>query len=320
MLTLVWAAVPSLGPVGVAEQATQEVRSQELVRAITALQDTPGRSRVTGTAGAIAGREVVRQKLQSYGLQPERWPFEVRHPFNHGAPAQGVNLVLRLGPSEGKALVLVAHLDTKAAEDADSAAQAGWHWATDPAPGADDNGSGAAVLLEVARVLAGRQASLHRPILLVWSDAEELATIASDSFMGNYGGQALADRLMLQGEPVAAALSIDMLLHARPYGALLRLYSDGRAASSDLALVLALCAQRFSPQVVVDLRISPGFTWSDHGAFWALGQGGLLLIEDDYHHPRYHQPTDHYAGPDDLYGIEQVLWATRFVVAATLLY
>ena len=320
MLTLVCAAVPALGPVEAAEQATQEVRSAQLVRAITALQSTPGRSRVTGTAGAIAARELLRRKLESYGLQAERWPFVVRHPFDKGALAQGVNVVQRLGPSEGRALVLVAHLDTKAAEDAKSAAQAGWHWATDPAPGADDNASGAAALLEVARVLAGRQSRLRRPVLLVWTDAEELATIAADSFMGNYGGQFLAEELMRRGEPVAAALSIDMLLHPRPYGALLRLYSDGRAASSDLALVLALCAQRFSPQVVVDLRISPGFTWSDHGAFWALGQGGLLLIEDDYHHPRYHRPTDRYVGPDALYGIEQVLWATRFIVAATLIY
>ncbi len=49
----------------------------------------------------------------------------------------------------------------------------GWRPAIDPAPGADDNATGAAALLEYARVLAADRASLRMPIVLAFFDGEE---------------------------------------------------------------------------------------------------------------------------------------------------
>lgn len=50
---------------------------------------------------------------------------------------------------------------------------AGWRPAVDPAPGADDNGTGVAALLEYARILAADRASLRMPIVLAFFDGEE---------------------------------------------------------------------------------------------------------------------------------------------------
>jgi len=49
----------------------------------------------------------------------------------------------------------------------------GWNPATDPAPGADDNATGTAALLEYARILGGDRASLRMPIVLAFFDGEE---------------------------------------------------------------------------------------------------------------------------------------------------
>jgi len=49
----------------------------------------------------------------------------------------------------------------------------GWRPAIDPAPGADDNATGTAALLEYARVLAADRASLRMPIVLAFFDGEE---------------------------------------------------------------------------------------------------------------------------------------------------
>lgn len=49
----------------------------------------------------------------------------------------------------------------------------GWRPAIDPAPGADDNATGTAALLEYARILAAERASLRMPIVLGFFDGEE---------------------------------------------------------------------------------------------------------------------------------------------------
>ncbi len=49
----------------------------------------------------------------------------------------------------------------------------GWRPAVDPAPGADDNATGTAALLEYARILAADRASLRMPIVLAFFDGEE---------------------------------------------------------------------------------------------------------------------------------------------------
>jgi hypothetical protein len=49
----------------------------------------------------------------------------------------------------------------------------GWRPALDPAPGADDNATGTAALLEYARILAADRASLRMPVVLAFFDGEE---------------------------------------------------------------------------------------------------------------------------------------------------
>src|SRR5687767_1858379 len=67
----------------------------------------------------------------------------------------------------GGAGMICAHFDSTANRTR------GWNPATDPAPGADDNATGTAALLEYARILAADRASLRMPIVLAFFDGEE---------------------------------------------------------------------------------------------------------------------------------------------------
>ena len=67
----------------------------------------------------------------------------------------------------GGAGMICAHFDSTANRTP------GWRPAVDPAPGADDNGTGTAALLEYARILAADRAALRMPIVLAFFDGEE---------------------------------------------------------------------------------------------------------------------------------------------------
>jgi peptidase M28-like protein len=67
----------------------------------------------------------------------------------------------------GGAGMICAHYDSTANRTP------GWRPALDPAPGADDNATGTAALLEYARILSADRASLRMPIVLAFFDGEE---------------------------------------------------------------------------------------------------------------------------------------------------
>ena len=77
----------------------------------------------------------------------------------------------------------------------------GWNPATTAAPGADDNGTGTAALLEYARVLAQERASLRQRIVLAFFDGEELFFKGSLAYLGSLDTP----------PPYAAVINIDMV-------------------------------------------------------------------------------------------------------------
>jgi Peptidase family M28 len=106
---------------------------------------------------------------------------------DHQTAYQGIPLlnILVTVPPEGPARegflggvgLLCAHYDSTANRTA------GWKPATDPAPGADDNGTGTAALLELARILAADRTSLNHPVVLAFFDGEELFFKGSAAYL-----------------------------------------------------------------------------------------------------------------------------------------
>jgi Zn-dependent M28 family amino/carboxypeptidase len=112
------------------------------------------------------------------------------------------NVIARFGPSGGSRIVLCAHWDTRpfCDQDPDSSHR------LDPVPGANDGGSGVAVLLEVAELMKVKPPPVG--VDLVFFDGEDQGQ-ATHSEEFSLGARAYATRLSqgpAEGRPIAAFL------------------------------------------------------------------------------------------------------------------
>jgi len=238
------------------------------------------RSPFSGQHHLAAVEGFVEKEFESYGLHVESdFFFYGRKSFR--------NIVARLrGQPGGPLVILGAHID-----------------AVEGSPGADDNGSGVAVLLEAARLLASSR--LRSRVLFCAFNLEELNMIGSTAF---------ARKLKAAGERVAGMISLEMVGYADsrpgsqkyPVG-LAPHYPDrgdfigviGNWSSS--ALLRKFSAQmRQVPNLPVETLSMPGKGWlipavrlSDHSPFWDLGYPALMVTDTSfYRNPNYHAHGD----------------------------
>jgi glutaminyl-peptide cyclotransferase len=141
--------------------------SGELAFEHVAAQDAFG-PRWTGTDAWRQTGDYIGDRLQSFGWAVESQAFIYRGKDSNGPERQVRNIIGRLGQTgEGgdPYIIIGAHYDTRIYADKDPENP------TAPVPGANDGGSGVGVLLELARVLGGRQANIE--IWLAFFDAED---------------------------------------------------------------------------------------------------------------------------------------------------
>jgi len=151
-------------------------------------------------------------------------------------------------------------------------------------PGADDNASGVAVLLEVAELL--RAAPLRRGVLFAAFGGEE---------QGLFGSSACADIAAAEGWPIDLVLNLDMIAFqdpARPKHIVVEYDQGNRHPGNDAA------AQAFGllmAQAAVDytnLTVEHTDIWnSDYIPFEAKGYACIGVYEAG-HNPAYHKTTD----------------------------
>lgn len=147
------------------------------------------------------------------------------------------------------------------------------------APGADDNASGTAAVLEAARVLAAFP--LDFTVRFIAFSAEE---------WGLYGSRAYATAARQAGESIVGVINLDMIAFAD-------------AMPEDLQIIVnpasGWLADRFLDAAAnygvlgATKTVDASFVYSDHAPFWDSGYPALLAIEDDpLNNPYYHQTTD----------------------------
>jgi hypothetical protein len=160
--------------------------------------------RIPGTPGHRVIAEWIASECQRLGAVVERQAFRDSLP---GRRLELVNLIAHYGPQGGRRIALVAHWDSRpwSDQDPDSAHQA------DPVPGANDGGSGVAVLLEVAELLHRRQPAIG--VDLVFVDGEDQGR-ASQPAEYCLGSKAYAAQFRNGGNPATrpvAAFVFDMV-------------------------------------------------------------------------------------------------------------
>ncbi len=182
----------------------------------------------------------------------------------------------------------------------------GAHYDTVPGcPGADDNASGVAVLLELARRFAGaRPARTLRFVAFVNEEPPYFQTEAMGSFQ-------YARRARARGEAIAAMLSLESLgwyseaEGSQQYPVPFAFFYPRRA--DFVGFVGNFPSRALVRQVVGTFRrhamlpseavAAPGWIagigWSDHWAFWRHGYRAVMVTDTALlRYAHYHQPTD----------------------------
>ena len=144
-------------------------------------------------------------------------------------------------------------------------------------PGADDNASGAATLLEVARAAATLKVRPRRSVVFVWFAAEEL---------GLRGAEHFASHPPKGFEKCVAVLNLDML------GAGNGLYVAGGENFPEIKAAMEAARDRFAPGFGLKAGKIRGEGRADHAPFFEKGIHAVSLFGSGGEHHGYHSPDD----------------------------
>lgn len=210
-------------------------------------------------------------------------------------------------PGLGAEVVIVGcHLDSTAAFT-----PGGYNPLTDPAPGADDNASGIAAALAIARYLWQFRNSLPHTVRFCFFNAEE---------QGMVGSRAYAQHLKAAGAPVRAVVCADMIGYNSDVNRIFEIhagYTDAgiRDASVPIANTIAAWAATLgalapaqiysgtSSSTGADRTLHDGAIGrSDHASFHEQGYPAVVVSEDFFintpgeplkdSNPNYHDGDD----------------------------
>jgi len=281
---------PQLPP-SVVGQVIGGVSTDALVAHVCHLQDkdalgycnTQGSRYSKNAAGLQEAADYIAGQLQQYGLPVTAQTFTLAT----GAvdPDPPVVLTNVIGTLEGVAppadrgvVIVSAHYDSIA-----SGASSGG-----PAPGADDNGSGVAAVLEAARLLSER--SLWHTVRFVAFAGEE---------QGLYGSRHYAEVAQNTGENIIGVINADMIAYESDDDPRLEVHAGNIPQSAALADLLDNTIQAYGLELSPQIILAAATRASDHASFWDHGFPAVLVIEDtelvgptDDFNPYYHSPED----------------------------
>ena len=148
------------------------------------------------------------------------------------------------------------------------------------APGADDNGTGTAAVVEMARVLSLAQ---YHPLMTV-----RFITFAAEE-AGLVGSRHYAEAARAAGHSIAAMLNFDMIGHRDTTKTSRDLYVVWYPGSESLSDQMVSCARAYTPLNSILTTTYSGR--SDSYSFFSQGYNAVFCIEADLS-PFYHTPRD----------------------------
>jgi hypothetical protein len=271
----------------VAAAAPSRIDRDQLMRDVRTLAAPAFEGRRTGSTGSLAARRFIRDAFGSIGLSPAGThflqPFEFVYSsvtglvlpgrtwqttFGDAANVVGIQAGSR---SDARTIVVSAHYDHVGIRD-------GVLY-----PGADDNASGVAALLAIARYVRAHPLS-HRVVFAAF-DAEELGLEGAKAF--------------LRAPPVplsSIALNVNLDMVSRNDRN--EIFAAGTYHTPSLKPIVEEVQRRAAVKVLFGhdrpmTRAGMVDDWtlqSDHGVFHKAGIPFLYFGVED--HPDYHKPTD----------------------------
>jgi Zn-dependent M28 family amino/carboxypeptidase len=245
--------------------------------------------RPSGSAALIQTRQWLISELRGAGAQVEEDSFVANTPLG---PIPMTNLIAKFRGSRRETVIVAGHYDTK-------------RFDAFRFLGANDGGSSAALLVELARVLGGRQNALN--YWLVFFDGEEAVRdwSGTDSL---YGSRHLVEELSASGElsRIEVLILVDMIA-----GAPLRIPREDRSTPWLTDLVFAVAQRLGYSKYFVNRQEAVD---DDHMPFIDAGVSAVDLIDLDYGPNRSYwhsaQDTLEHCSPQSLAIVGRVVTAT----------
>jgi len=243
-------------------QMVNQVSTANLSNSILNLQNF--QTRYASTPNCDQAGNYISAYFLQYGLACEFDPFSFSSNLYNSR-----NIVAKLpGKTFPQYVVIVcAHYDSYSNQ------------ALTQAPGADDNASGTAAVMELARIFAGY--SFDFTLKFICFSAEE---------WGLYGSKHYAQQAKARGEKIISVINMDMIAYADRLPEDLDLVVNNQ--SEWLANRFSICASLYAPLDLLRV-VNSGLKWSDHSPFWDQGYSAVCGIEDyGVPNPYYHKTTD----------------------------
>jgi hypothetical protein len=247
---------------------TDSVNITTLARHIQALSAAGGHgSRVKFTPGGDSAAAYIARELRTTpGLatvKVDTFFLPARAPFN-----------------EKPLLNVVASLQgTTSPESIFVVGSTVWNstWQTIAAPGADDNATGVAILLESARILANPSGGFQpRHTILFTAYGSEETNPADSAALSHGGSRFHSAALSASGARVSGMVSVDMVGY-NPTWLFTSIITN--TASRWLANIFDGSIARNSLGIYDSIAVNAGATYSDHDRFWAYSYPAVCLME-----------------------------------------
>lgn len=212
----------------------------------------------TASGNAIAAL-YINQKLQSYGLNPQFQDF----------PSGGRNVfAVQTGIDHpGQMYIICAHYDDMPRGTV--------------APGADDNASGTAAVIEAARILSKYQTS-YTILYALW-DREEQGLLGSEYY---------SNLASAKGDTILGVINLDMISWDSNDDMAMDIHTSSTGNSLKLTDTVLFVNTTYNIGVLPVVK-NPGSEASDHASFWVNNYSAIMLIESfsDFN-LYYHKTSD----------------------------
>ena len=267
-----------------AEPTLDELQTAvNLRKRVTRLAATIGERNLDHYKNLQSAAQYIEDSFKSLGYVPQEQEFKAE-----GLSARNISVEIPGAQRSSEIVVVGAHYDSVYG-----------------CPGADDNGSGTAALLEIARLL--KDAAPSRTVRLIAFVNEE-----PPNFQTAKMGSLMAAKKSRQfNENIVAAISLETLgmytdaENSQHYPAGLSFFfpSKGNFVSfvgnlSSRSLVRdSIGYFRKSTQFPSEGVAAPGgmtgIGWSDHWSFWQEGYPAIMISDTAiFRNPNYHEPSD----------------------------
>ncbi len=271
---------PAIAPsITVIDEIIQQVNEENLRAHICVLQSRDGGEfcNTQGSRWSCDGiaidraLEYAQQYFEKLGLKAERVPFSLycRVGLSHNLEA------ILPGTESQQSVLITAHLDSAT------------FGSVSIAPGADDNASGSAAVLEAARILS--QYKFKHTIRFVLFTGEEQGLIGSRAYAGKLAGE---------GVQILGVFNMDMIGYDSDSNGAFEVHAGTREGSIKLADLLVQTLQTYEIKLAPEVLEVGATNRSDHASFWSRGYPAVLVIEDSEYgesndfNPYYHSTAD----------------------------